>query len=145
MSARDFPYLNSRFRLEIEQISQASFSEVTIPEMSSDPIEYRDGNQSPSVLKIPGLPKYSNLVLKWGLTDTNDLYDWFKAAVLENKYKDERKTISVVLEDEQGNDVTKWTFSKCWPTKYTPSDVKATDNAIAIETLEIVHEGVIKE
>jgi phage tail-like protein len=143
MATRKDPYRNSRFLLEIDNISQAGFSEVTIPDVSAESIEYREGNEAPTVRKIPGLIKYSNIVLKWGTTNSLDLYKWFRD--IENgKIKSSRKNVSILLLDEEGNEVTRWNFVQAWPTKYDPSDLNAKGNEIAIETLELAHEGMIR-
>jgi phage tail-like protein len=140
---RTDPYRNNRFHLEIDGISQAAFREVTIGDSSQEPIEYRDGTDSPTPRKIPGLIKYANLVLKWGITDSMDLNKWRKA-IEDGKTKDNRKKVAVVLIDEEGNTKARWEFTQAWPTKYTSPDLNATASEIAIETLEIVHEGMTR-
>src|SRR5215470_2250886 len=97
--ARTDPYRNNRFLLEIDGISQAGFREATVSETAQDPIEYREGNEPPTVRKIPGLIKYSNVTLKWGVTDSLDLYKWRKA-IEDGKTKDNRKKVAIVLIDE---------------------------------------------
>jgi phage tail-like protein len=94
--ARTDPYRNNRFLLEIAGIAQAGFREATIADSTQDPIEYREGNEPPTVRKIPGLIKHGNLVLKWGVTDTMDLFKWRKA-IEDGKTKDNRKNVAVVL------------------------------------------------
>jgi len=75
---RKDPYKNFRFLLEIDDITQAGFREVTVPDSTQDPIEYREGNEPITARKLPGLIKYGNVSLKWGITDSFDLYDWRK-------------------------------------------------------------------
>ena len=75
---RKDPYRNFRYLVEIDGIVQAGFSEATIPDSTQDPIEYREGNEPPTVRKLPGLVKYGNVTLKWGITDSLDLYNWRK-------------------------------------------------------------------
>jgi phage tail-like protein len=137
------PYRAVRYKLAIDGINQAGFSEATIPDSTQDPIEYREGDEIPTVRKIPGLIKYGNLTLKWGITDSMDLYNWRKI-IEEGKTKDNRKSISVTLIDEEGNDKCIWTFVNAWPTKYDAPDLNATGSDIAIETLEIAHEGMLR-
>jgi phage tail-like protein len=137
---RKDPLRNFRFLVEIDGISQGSFSEATIPDISQDPIEYREGNESPTMRKIPGLVKYGNVTLKWGITDSMDLYNWRKL-VEQGKTKDARKNMAIVLLDEEGNPSARWEFSQAWPSKYDAPDLNAKGTDIAIETLEIVHEG----
>lgn len=138
---RKDPYKNHRFLVEIDGITQAGFREVTIPDTAQDPIEYREGNEPTTVRKLPGLIKYGNVSLKWGITDSLDLYNWRKE-VEDGKIKDARKNIAVSLQGDEGEEVSRWEFSQCWPTKYDAPDGNATANEIAIETLEIAHEGM---
>src|SRR5262245_50357426 len=98
---RKDPYQNYRFLVEIDQITQAGFRDVTIPESSQDPIEYREGNEVPTVRKLPGLVKYGNVTLKWGITDSLDLWKWRKQ-VEEGKMKEARRKMAIVLLDEEG-------------------------------------------
>jgi len=134
------PYRNSRFLLEIDGIVQAGFSEVTIPDISTDPIEYREGNEDTTVQKIPGLTKYGNMTLKWGITDSMELFEWRKQ-VIQGK-TGTKKNIAVILQDEGGNPAARWEFREAWPSKYGAPDLNARGNDIAIETIEITHEGM---
>jgi len=138
---RKDPYKNFRFLVEIDGITQAGFREVTIPDTAQDPIEYREGNEAITVRKLPGLIKYGNVTLKWGITDSLDLYNWRKD-VEDGKIKDARKNMAVVVLNDEANSVTRWEFSQAWPTRYDAPDLNATGNEIAIETLEIAHEGM---
>ena len=143
MAARKDPLRNSRFLLEIDGIIQAGFSEVTIPDITAEPIEYRNGDEAPHVRKIPGLIKYGNVVLKWGVTDSLELYKWHNEIVSGNISKS-RKKVSILILDEQGNQKIRWNFVEAWPTKYDAPDLNAKGNDISIETLEIAHEGMAR-
>lgn len=141
MVDRKDPYRNSRFLLEIDGIVQAGFSDVTIPDISTDPIEYREGNEDTTVRKLPGLTKYGNLTLKWGITDSMELFEWRKL-VIQGKIGEARKNIAVILQDEIGNEAARWNFREAWPIKYDAPDLSAKGNDVAIETIEIAHEGM---
>jgi len=141
MVDRKDPYRNSRFLLEIDGIVQAGFSDVTIPDISTDPIEYREGNEDTTVRKLPGLTKYGNLTLKWGITDSMELFEWRKM-VIQGKTGEARKNIAVILQDEIGNEAARWNFREAWPIKYDAPDLSAKGNDVAIETIEIAHEGM---
>ena len=143
MAERKDPFRNSRFIVEIDGVSQAGFREATIPDITSEPIEYREGNEVHTVRKIPGLVKYGNINLKWGITDSKDMYDWYKAVILDSEW--ERKDVSIVLLDEKGEEANRWNFTNCWPTKYNAPDTNATANEIAIEEMEIVTEGLVRD
>jgi len=138
---RNDPYRNFRYRVEIDGITQAGFSEATVPDITVEPIDYREGNEAnpAAVRKLTGLTKYGNVTLKWGITDSMDLYNWHKNVTLG---KTERKNISVIVIDEEGNDKSRWNFVEAWPTKYDAPDLNAKGTDVSIETLEIVHEGV---
>jgi conserved hypothetical phage tail region protein len=135
------PYGNYRFRVEISGITQAGFSEVNIPESASEVVEHREGTDPTSVRKQAGLTSYGNLVLKWGLTASMELYNWRKS-IEQGKLSTSRRNISVVLLDEEGNDAARWEFTNAWPSKYKAPDLNAKGNDIAIETLEIVFESI---
>jgi phage tail-like protein len=144
MADRNDPYRGSRYLLEIDGITRAGFSECSIPDTSQDPIEYREGNELPTVRKIPGLIKYGNLSFKWGITDdAMELYEW-RVQVEQGKMGDARRNIAVVILDEEGNPKSRWEFAEAWPTKYDAPDLNATGSDIAIETLEIAHESMVK-
>ena len=141
VAQRKDPYRNFRFLLEIDSIVQAGFSECTIPDTTSDVIDYREGNEQPSARKLPGLTKWGNITLKWGATDSLDLYNW-RRLVEQGKMKDARRKVTVILQDEEGNNAARWEFVDAWPSKYDAPDVTAKGNDVAVETLEIVHEGM---
>ena len=142
-TTRTDPYRNFRFRVEIGGIDQGGFREVSVADSAQDPIEYREGTHPPTMRKIPGLIKYGNVTLKWGVTDSMDLYNWRKA-IEDGKTSGNRKNMAVVLLDEEGKEKSRWEFSNAWPTKYDPADFNATANEIAIETLEIAHEKMVR-
>ncbi len=138
---RKDPFKNHRFLLEIDGINQAGFREVTIPDSAQDPVEYREGNEKITVRKLPGLIKYGNVSLKWGITDSMDVYNWRKQ-VEDGDIENARKNVAIVLWDDKGEEAARWEFEEAWPTKYDAPDLNATANEVAIETLEIVHEGM---
>ena|SRR5215203_5473597 len=143
MPERKDPLRTMRFLLEWDGLVQAGFREVTIPDISADPIEYREGNEIPTVRKQPGLIKYSNIICKRGVTDNLELFNWHKE-IVAGKINANRKNVSILLLDEEGNEASRWDFSYVWPSKYDAPDLNATGNEIAIETLELVHEGMIR-
>lgn len=135
------PYRLFRFRVEIDGITIAGFSEASIPDSSTDPIEYREGIDPPSQRKLSGLNKFGTVTLKKGITDNMDLYNWRKLVEQSGATK-ARKSISLVLIDEEGNDKARWNILDAWPSKYDPSDFNAKSNEVLLETFEITHEGV---
>lgn len=140
---RNDPYRNFRFRVEIDGIQTAAFSEATIPDSTTDPVDYREGTDAPHQRKLSGLTKYGNITLKKGLTDSLDLYNWYKQVEQTGASK-ARKNISLILIDEEGSDKARWDIVEAWPTKYDASDFSAKANEVIIESLDIVHEGVTR-
>lgn len=138
---RTDPYRNFRFKVEIDGIQTASFAEATIPDTTTDSVDYREGTDLPFQKKLSGLTKYGNITLKKGLTDSVEIYQWRKSVEDTGAIK-ARKNISLVLIDEEGNDKARWDIIEAWPTKYSPSGFSAKANEVVIETLELVHEGI---
>ena len=140
MAPRKDPFRNFRFRVEIDGIQQAAFSEVTGIESTVEPIDYRVGNDPTHPRKLPGMTKYSPITLKWGITDSTELYDWHKE-IINGVIKRKSLAICVVGEDGKENG-PRWEVQEAWPSKYHGADLNATGNAISIATLELTNEGV---
>ncbi len=136
---RKDPYENFNFRVEIDGIVQAGFSKVLIPEASVDVVEYREGNELSHVRKLPGRVRYGNVLLKWGSTSSQELYNWWKSVRDGNVM---RKNMSIVLMDQQRTDVKRWNVREAWPVKYEVAPLDARGNDVLIEELEIANEGV---
>jgi phage tail-like protein len=140
---RKDPYRNFRFRVEIDGIAQASFADATIPDSSTAAIDYREGTDPVHNRKLSGATTYGNVTLKWGLTDSMDLYNWRKQ-VIDKGALGARKNLSLVLIDEAGDDKARWNVMEAWPTKYDTSDFSAKGGEVMIETLDLVCEEVVR-
>ncbi len=138
---RTDPYRAYNFLVELDGITRAGFRECSGLDSSQDPINYREGTDPLTTRNLPGLVKYSHITLKWGITDDAALWDWRQKAM---DGKVERKNGSIVLLDDTGDEKLRWNFHDAWPTKWTGPSFNATGNEVAIETLEIAHEGVVK-
>lgn len=139
--ARKDPLRNFKFRLEIDGITQGNFSEVTLGETTTDAVDYRDGTDASHVRKLDGLTKYGNITLKWGITDSTELYNWHKQIVI-GQIQSNRKNVAIVVQDESGADKARFTVSDAWPMKYQPSGLNGKGNEVFIELLELVNEGI---
>jgi phage tail-like protein len=133
------PLRNFRFRVEVDGITQAGFSEVSGIDTSLDVVEYRVGNDPTHLRKLSGLTKFSNITLKWGITTSMDLFTWIDSAVTGDI---QRKAVTIISIDEEGNDKATWVVSEAWPAKYTGPSFDAKGNAVGLETLELAHEGI---
>jgi phage tail-like protein len=137
---RTDPYAVFNFRVEIDGINVGSFTEVSGLDSETDVIEYRTGDmRMNSSVKLPGLTKYPNIVLKRGMTKDLSLWQWRKAVV--NGQTDRRNGV-IILMDESRADVLRWQFRNGWPAKWEGPDLDASSSEVAIETLEIAHEGL---
>jgi phage tail-like protein len=138
MSRQD-PVRNFRFRVEIDGLPIAAFSEVTINPTTTDVIEYREGTDPTHVRKLPGLTRYGAVTLKRGVTTSRDLFEWHKQITAGQTA---RKNVAIVVLDETGADLARYAVSNAWPAKYDPGDLNAKGNDVFIEALELANEGV---
>jgi len=139
--ARQDPLRKFRFRLEIDGIQQANFSEVAIGENTSDVVDYRDGNEPTHARKLSGLTKYGNVTLKWGITDSRELAAWHDA-IVAGLLQTSRKQVAIVVQDEAGADKARFVVTDAWPSKYQISGLSGKGNEVLIETVELVNEGI---
>ena len=120
---------------------EMSFQEVTGLDAQSEEIKYRVGNSKVySVVKMPGLIKYSNVTMKKGIfKGDNKFWEWFNQ-IKQNTIK--RIDITISLLDEADAPAMTWTLKNAWPTKISGYELKAEGNEVAVESIEIVHEGM---
>jgi phage tail-like protein len=137
-ASRDDPYKSFNFRVEIAGIAVAAFSEVGGLESETPVIEYRVGGEPNTVRKLPGLTKYADIVLRRGITQDAELESWRKN-ITEGVA--DRRSGSIVLLDDQGNEVVRWNFVEGWICKWEGPALNATCNEVAFETIAIAHEG----
>jgi phage tail-like protein len=133
--SRHDPFRNFNFIVEIEGIASSSFSEVEFPSSTIGVVEYREGGDKvSSSRKLPGRVHYSNLVLKRGVTQSTDIWDWWNT--LRNGTPDRRNGVIVLL-DAQLQEVRRWSFTGAWPCRYDVSALAGTGEETVIETLEL--------
>lgn len=138
MAERRDPIRNFRYKVSVGG-TEAGFNEVTGFEVSMDTIEYREGDDPTTPYKLPGLTKYSNITLKHGVTSSMDLYNWIKDCT---EGKVERKVVTIIALGEDGSPLATWEIVEAWPVKYTAPDFNAMGSEVAIESLELAHEGL---
>ena len=134
------PYRGFKFKVQIDGITKAGFREVSGLDAGTDAVDYREGDGT-TMRKLAGLQKFSNITLKRGITTDQDLWKW-RSMVMDGKIKDARKNGQIILIDDEGKEAAEWTFTDGWPTKWTGPTFNATANEVAIDTLEITHEGL---
>lgn len=133
------------FSVDITDVGEdMAFQEVSGLDTESQAIEYRAGNSKVfSTVKMPGLQKTGNVTLRKGVfAKDNKFWDWYSQIKL-NTIK--RQTVTIKLLDEEGNPTMVWTLANAWPTKITGADLKSDGNEVAVESIEIAHEGLTIE
>jgi phage tail-like protein len=142
---RNDPYPAYNFEVIVAGISddgasvRGSFSEVSGLGAEITPIEYRTGSEPNRVRKLPGLNKFTNIVLKRGIIGDLTFWNWLVSAMQGNV---QRTAVSIILLDENRTPVLRWNCVRAWPCKWSGPGLNAKTNEVAIETLELCHEGI---
>jgi phage tail-like protein len=136
-----YPHTRFRYKVEIDGIDAGGFSEATGFDASIDVVEYREGDMETTPSKVPGIKRYGNITLRQGLVDSQAIYDWMITGV--NGAVD-RKTITITLLDEEDNPAASWQVINAWPMRYNAPDFNALSSEIAVESIEIAHEGMTR-
>lgn len=139
---RNDPYSSFNFIVEIDGVIVGGFAECGGLTTETDIVEYRNGNEDITVRKLPGKAKYTQITLKRGYTDSHELWEWRKLVITG---KTQRKSGTIQLLDEARKPALKWNFREGWPSKWEGPALNAKNNEVAIETLEIAHEGLVLE
>jgi phage tail-like protein len=133
------PYLGFNFYVEWNGIIHAGFRQCSGLTSGQTASDYREGTDPPTMRKLPGLNSYGNVTLQRGITNNDELWKW-RNSVMSGQT--DRREISIVMLDQTGAEKIRWNLTNCWPTTWTAPDLDATTDAAAIETLELVHEGI---
>lgn len=121
--------------------TKIGFTEVSGLDVETEVIEYRQG-ASPeySKIKMPGMQKFGNITMKRGtFKSDNEYFNWWNTVKLNTI---ERRDLTIKLLDENHDPVITWKVKNAWPTKVQSTDLKADGNEVAIESIEIAHEGL---
>lgn len=140
----DYPMTSLHFEVKWgDSQNTSSFSEVSGLTMEAEAIEYRGGaDVALTVRKLPGLKKFGNVTLKRGVVPKEagaGLFDWYNTIQAGTVT---RRPVTVSLLNEKREPVMTWSISNAWPVKLEGPGLNATGNEIAIETVELAHEGV---
>ena len=145
--AINYPYRVFRYQVSIDGISRAGFSEVSGMNSTVATVEYREGDDLRNTpRKLPGLTTFGNVTFRWGSTSDIDFMDWLHSVAPNNQAGPtglQRKNITITLIDDQGNaNGPQWTLINAWPVSYNIPDLSGMGNEIAIEAIEVCHEGI---
>lgn len=143
MAERTDPLVSFHYAVEIQGMVTGYFTECSGLGSEHEVIDHKvvDETGHEAVMKIPGRLKWENIVLKRGITDNMDIWDWRKK-VEDGDVKGARSNGSIVMFDRNYNEVARWNFESAWPVKVSGPSVKSDSNEIGIEELSIAHEGL---
>ena len=133
------PYAGYNFYIEWSGVIHAGFRECSGLDSTQEAGTYREGTDPMTMRKLPGLVTYANITLQRGITNNDELYKWRQNIV---SGVTDRREVSIVLLDDQAQEKIRWNLTNCWPTSWKAPGLNATTNDVAIESLEIVHEGI---
>ncbi|WPR77344.1 phage tail protein [Algoriphagus sp. NG3] len=137
----NWPLPKFYFSVDWGSTTDIPFQEVSGLEIEAQPIEYRHGN-SPvfSTINMPGIIKNSNVTMKKGVfVNDNAFWDWYNKIKMNTI---ERQNVVIKLLDESGSPTMTWTLNNAWPTKISSTDLKSDASEVAVESIEIAHEGL---
>ncbi len=133
-------YRGYNFCLDFNGAIAAYFTEVSGLSISVESIPYREGGGAPAVRKLPGRVDYGDVTLKWGLSESRELWDWLMTTTQGNF---EVKEVSIILRPPNGQgEHTRWNLHSAWPTAWRGSHLDAMGQEVALETLTLAHEGI---
>lgn len=143
IDTRTDPFRSFNFRVEIAGLTVGAFSEVSGLTAEGDAVDYREGTDLVNnVRKLTGLRKYANLMFKRGYIQDNSFWAWYQQIA---NGENARRDGSVILMNEHHDDVIRWNFENAWINKIEGPSFKASGNDVAIESMELVHEGLSME
>lgn len=134
------PYRAYNFKLEIQGVTRGHFTECSGLRARVHPVRYREGGMASSVRALPGPVEYGEVTLRYGLTDSTDLWEWFLAAV---RGRVERRNVSILMLSPDGvSEVMRWNLVDAWPCEWQGAPLDAMGREAAIESLDLVFESL---
>lgn len=136
------PYRNYNFKLDINGVTEAHFTECSGLGIKVDVIEYREAGNRQAVRKLPGQVRYGEITLCYGLTDSKQLWDWLMKAATGSV---DRRNVSIIMLGPDGNDTTpglQWNLVQAWPSEWRGAKLASLGQEVAIETLTLVYESL---
>jgi len=132
------PLANFRFALDLGKGKgwAGVFTECKLPDVAWDIEQVKEGGQNTFIHQLPGQRKPGNVTLKYGLTKQYELLDWY-ADMMSEDFKETSRTVTITLLDSENRPVLLWNLHNAYPVKVTWPELKASDNAVAIQTLEL--------
>ena len=137
------PLVGFNFGIEVEGIISGFFTECSGLGSENEVVEHKVvGKGGKEIIrKIPGRLKWGDVTLKRGITGSMDFWEWRKM-VEDGKVTNARKNGSIIMYDQEGEEVARWNFERGWPSKISGPSVKTDSNEIVVEEMTIVHEYI---
>jgi phage tail-like protein len=135
------PYRNFNFRLELKKgVVEAGFTGFDGFAARVHPIRYREAGVGQIVRVIPGAVEYSEVVLRYGLTSSRGLWDWFMKSV---RGQVERRNVSVImLAANNADEALRWNLLNAWPSEWRGAPLDALGRELAIEELKLAYDSI---
>lgn len=142
-AARLDPFRAYNFKLDVGGDIQGHFTECSGIEVKVPAIRYREGGERQIIRALPSRPEFGEVTLKYGLTDSRALFDWFMQI---SQGVPAPKNVSIImLANDGATEVTRWNLEGAWPTAWRGAALDALGREIAIETLTLVFEGLNRD
>lgn len=134
-----------RFRLEVDGVEIGTFLEVNGLKVSAEPATFTEGGQNQFTHQRPGRMTWPNITLKRGITQNNELFEWFSKTSGDG-YAGEGNTVSltsaaITLIDEKGDPLRSWAFDRAFPVRWDGPDFSVGAGEVPSEQLEMAHHG----
>ena len=136
------PLIAARFKLDVQGITGGHFTSCSGFANTSEIVTHQASGDAGAVhQKLPGTLTWSEITLERGMTEDMSLWNW-RQQVIDGNIDDARKDGSIVMLNAGGEETARWSFTRAWPSAWTGPDVGADNQAVAIESITIAHEGL---
>jgi len=140
------PFPTFKFHVEVGELVTAAFTECTGLDWSTEVFEYKEGGLNAFVHKFPGRSKYGNVTLKKGFAMTNDLYHWYREVELGlatgGPVRLRPVSITLYTTSIQGMQ-WRWSLDRAFPVRWVGPTLRTEETAVAVESIEFAHHGVM--
>lgn len=132
------PFRAYNWKLEIQGVTEGHFTECTGLGIKVEVVKYREAGNSQVVHCVPGPVEYGDVTLRYGLTASQELWDWMMTSVNGNV---QRQNVSILMLDSEGvGEVMRWNLNRAWPSQWSGAPLDAMSRGVAIESLTLVFE-----
>jgi phage tail-like protein len=132
--------VNSRYYVQIDNVTKAVFSEVSGLQMETELMEYAEGGNNEYIHRLPGLTKTGNVTLKRGISVDNELFKWYLRVAQGIM---DLRTVTITVYATDGKQVVRWELLRAFPCKWSGPQMAANGETVALETIELAHMGVL--